>query len=327
MSEEQETSTDGQSIESALPPSVEAAPEPQQQSVQPSNSYQSDPGYKPVDLSHLSEEVRKPIEDRFNYFYRQVKDQNRTLGQFRTIAEQQAAKIDEIMNATTQVVDHLQTRSFQDSETSLRAAMLQANQAGDTEAFLDAQEKLIELKANKIVATKLQPQQPTKSESQSTQRLNSLSQISDNASAGGELSSDEYQIAQAWLNEKDQYGNLMRPWAFTNDLNGDGAYQSVITEAAAVWRNPRYANLSIDKKLAEIDKRMGLTRPITQSVMGGNLTNSKKSGTLNLSPEQQKIAIRMNVGAKRGAPPRTDAEKISAYIEQMKKVQSTQGRR
>lgn len=316
MSEVQETSTtDGQAIETALPPSVETtgAAEPAV------NSYKSDPGYHPIDLSNLPEDVRKPIEDRINYFYRQVKDQNRTLGQFRTVAEQQSAQINDLMNATTQVVDHLQTRSFEDTEATLKATIRQARLSGDSDAEFDAQEKLIELKANKIASSRTQT--IPKAENQSTQRLNSLSQISDNAARGGELSADEQSIAQAWLNEKDQNGSLLRPWAFTNDVNGDGAYQSVLTEAAAVWRNPRFANAPIVERLAEVDKRMGLTRTAAQSVMGGNLTNGKKSGTIQLSSEQQKIAIRMDLGAKKGAKPRTDAEKISAYIEQMKTVQ------
>lgn len=307
-----EQETGSQTIEAPIPAAVETQ--------EPINSYKSDPGYYSVDLSHLPEDVRKPIEDRFNYFFRQVKDQNRTLGQFRSVAEQQSAQINELMSATTQVVDHLQNRSFEDTEATLKATIRQAKIAGDTDAEFDATDKLIELKASKMMAAKTQP----KAENQSTQRINSINQISDEARSAGEISPEDHSVFNAWMNEKDQSGNLVRPWAFTNDMN-DPHFKGIVTEASAVFSNPRFANAAIDQKLTEIDRRMGVNRQVAQSVMGGNLTTNKKSGTIRLSPDQEKIAIRMNVGARKGEKPRTDAEKISAYIEQMKKVQSNRG--
>lgn len=316
MSEEAEGQTDGQSIESAIPVAV----------ADPANSYRDDPGYSPVDLSALPDELRKPVEDRINYMFRQVKDQNRTLGQYRTVAEQQAAQIAELTNGMGQVVNHLTERSFEESESSLTEQLLAAQQSGDAKEFLAINNKLLDLKVKKATAPKQSP--PVNQQPQQRQ-YNSASEMANTAESEGILSQEETRVVDAWQNQRDGNGQLLRPWAHSNDVANDPNYKSVMAEAQAVFSNPRFANLSIDQRLTEVDRRMGLQRGNTvangQSVMGGNLTNNKKSGTIRLSPEQEKIAIRMDVGSK--GKPRTDAEKIAAYKDQMVKVQSNKGAR
>lgn len=308
-SETQEAATDGQSIESAIPAAVDTP-------AFVDNGYKSDPGYLPVDLSHLPDEQRKPIEDRINYMFRQVKDQGRTLGQYRSVAEQQAAMIEELRNGTAQIVNHLTERNFEETESGLMQQLMDAQASGDTKAFLEANNKLVDLKVRKATAPK--QEQPKPQEKQ----YRSATEIAKESAEGGTLSQEEYRVVDAWQNQRDQNGQLLRPWAHTNDVMSDKTYQAVVAEAQAVFNNPRFSSLSIDQRLAEVDRRMGLSRSNNatngQAVMGGNLTNSRKSATIRLSPEQEKIAIRMNVGAKKSDKPRTDAEKISAYIEQMK---------
>ncbi len=316
-----EQETDGQAIESALPAAVETA-EPNQPEFK-ENGYKSDPGYAPVDLSDLPEEKQKQIQDRLNYMFRQVKDQNRTLGQYRTVADQQAAQINELMNGMGQVVNHITEKTFEDTEASLTDQLLDAQQTGNTKLFLEINNKLVDLKVRKATAPK-SPQQ-----TQQPKQYNSASEMANASMEGGSLSAEDTRVVDAWQNQRDANGQLLRPWAHTNDIKNDKQYQGVVREAEAVFNNPRFEHLSMDQKLAEVDRRMGLQRSNTmgngQSVMGGNLTNQKKSGTIRLTPEQEKIAIRMNVGSKKSDKPRTDADKITAYIEQMKKVQSSRG--
>ncbi len=82
-----------------------------------------------------------------------------------------------------------------------------------------------------------------------------------------------------------------------------------------MFSSARYAHLTIDQKLAEVDKRMGVSKPAArQNVLAGNLTSARKSPKVSLSPKQEQIAIRTKFG---GPKAKSDAEHLEAYRKQI----------
>jgi hypothetical protein len=285
-------------------------------------------GYHPVDLSNLPEDVRKPIEERFRYMYGQIKGNERKVKEVFSIADQQAQKIEELMSGVGQVVDHLQNKSLDDLESQAKSQLRAAHESGDIDGFITANDRLSEIKAKKLLAAERAKSQKTERPKQ-TNQYRSASEIASSAEMDGELSSDDGRAISAWQSETDSSGATLRPWAHSRNPENptaDPLYRRALIESAAVFDEASpWASKTTAEKLAEIDRRMGLTRNSgSQSVMGGNmggqLTTQRKSAKLTLTPEQEKIAIRMNVGAKHSSKPRSDAEKIQAYLDQMKKV-------
>ncbi len=274
-------------------------------------------GYAPVDLSNLPPEVAKPIEDRLSYMYGQIKNNGRTLNDYRNIAKEQAAVIENLTRTTTDVVNHLQDRALHETEASIQAEMQNAWEQGDNKAYMAAQNKMIDLGIQKRMAQ----QKPQQSQQQPQQQYRSTAEVADAAYQGGEIAEADYRLTESWQNERDERGQLLRPWAYNHSQdpnNPDQNYIEALTEARAVFTNKRFANLSYQQKLAEVDKRMGLQkREAGNTVLGGTLTNSKKMTKSTLSPKQQEIAIKTRYG---GPKAKSDAEHIEAFRKQVERV-------
>ena len=179
--------------------------------------------------------------------------------------------------------------------------MKSAWEKGDNDTYFALQDKLDDLRIEKKLALKNKPSTP-----QQPAKPQSATEYAEQ----GNLSDSEYAATDAWQNERDERGQLVRPWAFANDPN----HQTALLEAQAVFNSPRFANLSYEKKLEEVDKRMGTAkRSASQTVMGGNLTTPSKTSKLTLTPKQQEIAIK----TKYAGSGKTDAEHIAAYRKQV----------
>lgn len=281
-------------------------------------------GYDPVDVEKASPEQ---IKERINYLYRQVKDGNKINNQYRQVAAEQSRQIEELTKGFNGVVSHLQGKNFTDSEEAITAQMNEAFAKGDNKGYLDAQKKLINLGVEKrIAAEKIPaPKQATQTVT-TTQQYGSASQIARDAGSEGELSSEEVRLTEAWQNEKDENGNLLRPWSKTADMNNpDPEFTSALREAQAVFTSTRFQDKPYEEKLAEVDRRMGLAkRTVSQTVSGGGLTGKSKSPRITLSSDIEKLAIRSKFG---GPKAKTDAEHIEAYRKQIAKVKSANGAR
>lgn len=318
---ETEQATDGAGIEGALPAAVTENANDQQDAgtAQPSNGSRP-AGYYPVPLEGLPDEVRKPVEERFKYLYSQVKTNERTLNEFRGIAASQSQKIEELMSGVGSVVDHLQSKNYEDVESTIRAQMEAAHANNDTKSFIELQDKLIEVKADKKAAEKerkAKPQQPqAKQYPTSTEMING-------GVRNGEINNDDARVIDAWMNENDEVGNMLRPWAHTQNMQNDPKFAAAMAEAQAVFANPRFT--TTEQRLAEVDRRMGLTRSNgNQTVMGGQLTNRPKNTKITLTPNQERIAVRTKFG---GPKAKSDADHIAAYRAQIDKVNLAKGAR
>lgn len=261
-------------------------------------------GYYPVDTSNLPEDIQKPVEERFDYLYRQVKQNDRTLQEYRRVASEQSKIIAELTNGVGAVVNHLQDKAFTDTEATLTQKMNSAFEGGDTKGYQDAQAKLIELQVEKKFASK-QRQVPQKQEAPDPVKQ---------AVAEGNLSQEEAYTIDAWQSEARE-GMPLRPWATI----GHPDYERAYAETIAVMSNRNLASVSMKEKLEEVDRRMGLKNTTKNTVMGGNLTNNRKNNKITLSAEAQKIAIR----TKFAGPGKSDSEHLAAYLKQIQKSQTT----
>lgn len=285
-------------------------------------------GYDPVDLSGLPEELAKPISDRLDYLYRQVKDGqrekksvSREINELRGIAQQQYEIINELQNGVGAVVSHWTQTAFANTEAQLQQKMQQALEAGDTAGFFDAQNKLLDIKVQQKLQPQAQQQKQPQAQPQMAVPYNSGRAVADDALADGELTQEDYTAVNAWINERDQSGTAVRPWAVSrtpDNPTNDPVYRRALIEMAAVFDEASpYANLSMEQKLSELDKRMGVQRSQPeQAVLGGNLTTHKKSATLRLTPKQQEIAIR----TKFAGPGKSEADHIAAYRKQIEQT-------
>lgn len=282
-------------------------------------------GYDPVDLSSLPPEVAAVIKPRMDYLYRQVKDGTRTLTQYRQVAAEQSRQIEALTNATNSVVHHLQDKTLIDTETQLNNSMREAYERGDNKAYIDAQAKLLEVKVKKEFSSR-QPQQTQQETRQSMP--NSAADAAARAAEAGELGYEETQITTAWQNERNASGEPLRPWANNRSgdpKNPDPEFVQALREAQAVFTNKRFETMTYQQKLEEIDRRMGTPKMTTaQNVIGGGLTNGRKSAKITLTDNQRAIALKTKFG---GPKAKSDAEHLEAYRKQIEKVQSEGARK
>lgn len=335
----QETQPDGAQLAGVLQPVEATESEPAKETTREETREQPKPktngsGYQPpVDLSGLPDEYREPIEARFAHLSRLMK-KNETkysgeLTQWRTLAEEQSKAIEELRGGVGAVVDHLQTKSLADSEAQIKQQMRAAHEAGDTDAYIAANEKLAEIKAKRIDIErqqKAQKEQPKKEAA--TQYPRSASHLANEAVTDGELDSGDARAVSAWQSETDETGNLLRPWAHTRNPGNpeaDPLYRRAIIEAAAVFDEASpWANKSIAEKLEEVDRRMGVAKPRTgQAVMGGNLTIPRKSSKLTLSDDARNLAIRTKFGGPKAKSDDDHVEAYRTYREQLEKVKGS----
>lgn len=274
-----------------------------------------------VDLSTIEDEnLRNAIDGRFKHISQLMKKQGResrgTINELKKIATEQARMIEELSGGMGAVVNHLQTQTFAQTESQLKAQLRQARDNGDYDAEADILDRLAEVKAQKL-ATKNQPK-PQKPQPQ--QPYNSGSQIAQEAVLDGDLDPQDAMLVQVWQDELDSAGTPLRPWAAATRDN-DPAFQRALFEMSAVFHpSSPYANLSMQQKLAELDKRMGTKKSNPQqSVLGGGFTPRPKNNTVKLTPDAERIAVK----TKYAGPGKTDAEHIAAYKKQMEQVNAS----
>ncbi len=268
-------------------------------------------GYAPVDVKTASPEQ---IQERIDYLYRQVKPKERENREMRQLLADQSRVIDELSRSQQQVVTHLTQRGFAENKEQLKVAMQEAWKKQDNAGYIEAQNKLMDLQVEERLQEKLQRQQPQQQTNGHIPR--DAAEIARGAVESGELNDNEYRTTESWQSEKDDSGNLIRPWAFSSD----SSYQAALFETRSVMANPRFSNLSYEQKLAEVDRRMGVQkRSSSQSVLGGSLTKPVKNVKVELSPKQREIALRTQYAGKG----KSEAEHLEKYRKQIETLKST----
>lgn len=252
-------------------------------------------GYDPVDVKTASPEE---IQERLDYLYSQVKDGKRTTAEYRKLSAAQSQAIEELQSNVGAVVNHLTDKSYGDKEKALLAARSAAREAGDQNAFDEAQDELDDLRIEKKLAAKASKSEKLQPKNEPTE---------------ADLDPDLVRYVNSWEKEKNDNGELVRPWTQANHPR----FREADIEAKAVFQNPRYENMTMDQKLEEVDRRMGLNKSgAKQTVLGGGFTSSKKIGKVTLSPRQEQIAIRTKVAGSKAS----DSEHIERYRKQIENI-------
>lgn len=246
-------------------------------------------------------------QKRVNKIYGELKRTQRESAELAKIAREQYEIINKIQSDQEKIVSHLHEKDYSEAERILRQQKKTARENGDFDAVDEIDDKLLEIKARK--ASMQKETQPKQQQQASQPRQLNINDAVDR----GAITSDEATVYTAWANEKDDYGELKRPWVNATDPT----YRAALVEGQAVFNNPKYANKPFSEKLAEIDRRMGLeNRAAGQAVMGSNLTKGQANGKLksiSLTPNQERIAIRTQF-AGHG---KSQEEHLAAYKKQI----------
>lgn len=225
--------------------------------------------------------------------------------------------VNQLAQGQQQIVSHLQGSDFQEAEARLAADRDAAWAKGDVNAFNTANDKLHEIKTQRLLAaqqTKTQPQQPQ------LQKPNGIDgeRIVNASLEKGSIDPTEANIARSWMMQADTTGNLLRPWTQPNHPNNYAAAK----EADAVFNSPMFADKSMADKLREVDRRMGIQtqQQNGQNVLpAGNLTRGKQTNNIKLDPKIADIAVKTKFAGR--DPKLTSQDHINAWQKAVAKNQ------
>ncbi len=124
------------------------------------------------------------------------------------------------------------------------------------------------------------------------------------------LTAEEQAQLTVWAQEKDVNGQLIRPWAFP----GHPKHQVFVKTVEGIQSDPDLEGKSALEKMAETDRRMGVSRgtPRIAPVLSGGGSPNRGGKGPNLNNEQKAIAARMGVKPEAYAAMLADSTKSGA---------------
>ncbi len=243
-------------------------------------------------------------QKRFDRVYKQLKDNERNIKEYRQLVREQSEAISHLQQTTGQVVNHIVEDKFAQKESQLIADQKSAFESGDLDKYNKVTRELGKLDIQREQAqNKPQPVQP--------QGPIAAQDVVNEAVRDGEITPQDANVYRTWATERDEFGQPVRPWVNEADVRGSRAAYI----GAAVFNDPNMSDKSFAEKLMEIDRLMGTQRKSSQSVMSssGNLTRPNKISNIKLSPEIERMAIH----TKFAGPGKSEAEHIEAYRKQV----------
>jgi hypothetical protein len=248
-------------------------------------------------------EIEDPkLKARFNRLYRHTKEANeraeKTERQIALLAEQNG----KLQKALESIAGGLKDRETQAELADLKKSAKEALATGDTEAFMEVNERLLEIKQE---AKKPAPA----------------------AEAAPAITQTEMQVLQSWQSAKGDDGEVLRPWAMPNHPEF-AATQEMIQKVA---NEPGMGNASIRELLKEVDKRMAklmdaddddedTPNPVRRAFASprGRPAPAERQQA-NLSNQERVIAEAMFMGG-RGSLAKTAKEAHELYLKQKKAI-------
>lgn len=226
----------------------------------------------------------------------------------RALNERLVQTLTDLQQSQHQIVNHLQVSDFQEAEGRLSSERDAAWGRGDINAYNTANDKLNEIKVQKLLSDREKRTQPRQQPvPQKPSGVNGDRIVNDGLERST-VTNVEANIAKSWMVETDPSGNLKRPW--TNE--SDPRNYAAALEGQAVFNSPQWADKPIADKLREIDRRMGTQNvQAGQNVLpAGHLTRPSQNNNIKLSPEIEKIAIKTKFG---GPKAKSDQDHIDAW--------------
>lgn len=293
-------------------PAPEAPAEVTQETPPPNGHDPARPeGFDPVDVKTATPEQ---IEARINRLYGNLKKNEKEAREARQANEILIQRFQELQQGQQQIVQHIQTNDYQETENTLRQQMRAAWDRGDVDGYHATNEKLLDIKAEKAAQAKIPKQQkPIETNNLQQNRAISATEALEMSVASGETPPDKANILRAYFGEADPYGNLKRPWVNVSDVRNSQA--SKIGAVVFDPEHPVFSQMTFKQQLAEMDRQMGVanTQPQSNSVLpAGNLTGMRKTSTVKLSPQEETIAVRTKFG---GPKAKSDADHKAAYLQ------------
>jgi len=248
-------------------------------------------------------EIEDPkLKARFNRLYRHTKEANeraeKTERQISLLAEQNG----KLQKALESIAGGLKDKETQAELATLKKEAKEALATGDTEAFMEVNERLLEMKQESK-----RPPAPA-------------------AEAAPPITQTEMQVLQGWQTAKGDDGEPLRPWALPNHPEF-AATQEMIQKVA---NEPGMGNASIRELLKEVDKRMvrlmddddedDAPNPVRRAFTSprGRPAPAERQQT-NLSNQERVIAEAMFMGG-RGSLAKTAKEAHELYLKQKKAI-------
>ena len=245
-------------------------------------------------------EIEDPkLKARFNRLYRHTKEANeraeKTERQISLLAEQNS----KLQKALETIAGGMRDKEMQAELATLKKDAKEALATGDTEAFMEANERLLEMK------------QSAKKEAEAP------------APAEPAISQTEMQVINAWQQQKDDEGEPLRPWAMPNHPEF-ASTQDLIQRVTRTM-----PDASVREILREVDKRMekilgaddedeDQPNPVRRAFASprGRPAPQERERT-SLSNQERVIAEAMFMGG-RGSLAKTSKEAHELYLKQKK---------
>lgn len=245
-------------------------------------------------------EIEDPkLKARFNRLYRHTKEANeraeKTERQISLLAEQNT----KLQKALETIAGGMRDKEMQAELATLKKDAKEALATGDTEAFMEANERLLEMKQ----AAKAPPEKPAQSESV--------------------ISQTEVNVINAWQGQKDDDGEPLRPWAMPNHPEF-AATQDLIQRVARTMPDAPVREIlgEVDRRMEKLlatdddeDERPNPVRRAFSSPRGRPAPQERERTSL--SNQERVIAEAMFMGG-RGSLAKTSKEAHELYLKQKK---------
>lgn len=260
------------------PPESKATPaEPEKEQKQPFDKAKAEKfGF--IDFESLTADVRKAVEPRFKRLYSDFKTTERALKELRDVNTAVMAKLDRIESTSTseRITNHLAT---------IKAAIKTAADEGDISKVVALTDTLTDWKVK--IATAQKPSPAVKKEPQPEPEHET----------GRQLSKNETGVVNDWINEQDDDGRALRPWA----QDGHRLQQKAIKMVHAVLADEEYRDADIAEVLGEVDRLMdrggGPVKRSAAAVLDPDSGPSRSKGRVApLSDDEKRVAERMYGG-------------------------------
>jgi hypothetical protein len=108
------------------------------------------------------------------------------------------------------------------------------------------------------------------------------------------LSQAESSYVVRFIKETDEDGNYIRPWAVNENHKH---FNTAVAITREVMNDPEMQFKNIKEKMEEVEKRLkqetGMIKKPAANVQKSDLTQTAKKNTIELSQQEQRVAVRM----------------------------------
>lgn len=232
-------------------------------------------------------------QKRFDRLYRQIKAQDKA----KIIQGEHLTRVTDRMS---KLESELAAAKSTDAVTSLRAQIKEARESGDEDRVEKLRDQLVEVQAE-IAVSKRTPKEAPKA-------------AAPTANPVPDLSRSDTAAIKRWSVAADDNGKYTRPWTQEGHKDVDTAAQHLVE----VLNSDEFEDMTIEEKLAEVDKRMGYKKPSVSrkdgnAVLGGDLTGSANKDKPSLTREQADVAEKIY-------PNLTPAEARKRYFNSLQSI-------